>query len=150
MIPRLHQTARMDEREGENRASVGDDDTEEPENMIINEIDGLPNVHPNYEQLDLELEGEGNGRNREPGTLDDLVNDEDLPTSVIVTNLDPRVFKSDEIKVRQKFFLFLTYKYLRSFFHPFFYCAGRAGRTFQKVWRRYNISVFQVVQEGAS
>ncbi|XP_043280102.1 protein sarah [Venturia canescens] len=110
----------MDEREGDNRARSEDDDTDEPENMIINEIDGLPNVHPKYEQLDLELESKRDGIKREPGTLDDIVNDEDLPTSVIVTNLDPRVFKSDEIKAEleelfKKFGEDTTFQYFRSF-----------------------------------
>lgn len=76
---------------------VEDEELEESENIIINEVDGLPNLHPNYQQLELEFDIEKN--RSDTRSIEDLVRDEDLPTSVIVTNVDPRVFKSDELKV---------------------------------------------------
>lgn len=80
------------------------DDEEENDNIIINEVDGLPNLHPNYQQLGLELEENRDRTNIR--SLDELVHDEDLPTSVIVTNVDPRVFKSNELKVSIFIFIF--------------------------------------------
>lgn len=76
---------------------VEDEELEESENIIINEVDGLPNLHPNYQQLELEFDIEKS--RSDTRSIEDLVRDEDLPTSVIVTNVDPRVFKSDELKV---------------------------------------------------
>lgn len=70
--------------------SVDSDDGE----MIINEVDGLPNMHPNFEDVGL------NRQQNASQTLEELVNDEDLPTSLIVTNLDSVLFKNDELKVR--------------------------------------------------
>lgn len=70
-------------------------DSDEGE-MIINEVDGLPNLHPNYNELNL---NESNTQKDIPQTIADLVNDEDLPTSLIVTNLDSLLFKTDELKV---------------------------------------------------
>lgn len=74
------------------------EDEEETENIIINEIDGLPNLHPNYTQLKSNLQGDKQ-TDSSIASLVELVHDEDLPTSVIVTNVDPRVFKSEELKV---------------------------------------------------
>lgn len=76
---------------------VEDEELEESENIIINEVDGLPNLHPNYQQLELEFDIEKS--RSDTRSIEDLVRDEDLPTSVIVTNVDPRVFKNDELKV---------------------------------------------------
>lgn len=74
----------------EGRMSVDSDEGE----MIINEIDGLPNLHPNYNDFDF------NERTTvERRTMFELIHDEDLPTSVIVTNLDNSIFKSDDLKV---------------------------------------------------
>ncbi|CAB3369260.1 Hypothetical predicted protein [Cloeon dipterum] len=57
--------------------------------IIINAADGLPNAHPNFEHHnDEDIRG-----------LDDIVHDDDLPTSLIVTNLNSAVFKSDEEKI---------------------------------------------------
>ena len=39
----------MEEKRGSN--IVEDEDLEETENIIINEVDGLPNLHPNYQQF---------------------------------------------------------------------------------------------------
>lgn len=78
---------------------IEDEELEESENIIINEVDGLPNLHPNYQQLGLEFDVGKDRSDANTRSLEDLVHDEDLPTSVIVTNVDPRVFKSDELKV---------------------------------------------------
>lgn len=66
----------------------------ESEDMIINEVDGLPSVHAG-----LLEEQEPRQRAAAATSLDDLVNDEDLPTSLIVTNLLPAVFTSENLKV---------------------------------------------------
>lgn len=81
---------------------LGDDsEMRESEDIIINEVDGLPNMHPNLQQLELELERERERDHEDPNyrTLEDILHDEDLPTSVIVTNVDPKVFKCDKLKV---------------------------------------------------
>ena len=86
----------------DNVKSTNTEDEEEPgesEKIIINEIDGLPNMHPNFNQLEFELEEEENCRDANARTLDELVHDEDLPMSIIVTNVDPRVYKCDDLKV---------------------------------------------------
>lgn len=83
-----------------NKNLEGDSEDTENINIIINEVDGLPNLHPNFEQLELNCTKNEN-REEDPSsrTLEDLIHDEDLPMSVIVTNVDPQVFKSDELKV---------------------------------------------------
>jgi hypothetical protein len=78
-------------------------DSDEPlsndeNDIIINEVDGLPNVHPNY--IELELHRDASRQNSEGAcTMDELIHDEDLPTSLIVTNLDSSIFKNEEKKV---------------------------------------------------
>ncbi|BET01018.1 Calcipressin [Nesidiocoris tenuis] len=94
------------------RMSVDSDDGE----MIINEVDGLPDLHSNLENVEQTLTSQQN----QGQTLDELVNDEDLPTSLIVTNLDSVLFKSDELK-KQVELLFgqfgepVSFQYFRSF-----------------------------------
>lgn len=90
----------MEEKRG--TGVVDEEESEDTENIIINEVDGLPNLHPNFEQLELELDRERHIGDTCIRSIDELVNDEDLPTSVIVTNVDPRVFKGDELKVIKK------------------------------------------------
>lgn len=90
---------KMEEKQG-NTSMMEEEDSE---NIIINEVDGLPNLHPNYEQLELELEREKYDTSLR--SIDELVHDEDLPTSVIVTNVDPRVFKDDDLKVINVFYI---------------------------------------------
>ncbi|XP_012219051.1 protein sarah [Linepithema humile] len=107
----------MEEKQG-HRSMMEEDETEDSENIIINEVDGLPNLHPNYGQLELELERENYDTNLR--SIDELVHDEDLPTSVIVTNVDPRVFKDDDFKqnIEDLFKQFgedATFQYFRSF-----------------------------------
>jgi len=97
----------------EGHMSVDSDEGE----MIINEVDGLPNLHPNY--TELELNNTSSNRNT-ASSVDELVNDEDLPTSLIVTNLDNVLFKNDELK-KQIELLFsqfgepVSFQYFRSF-----------------------------------
>ncbi|XP_014216164.1 protein sarah [Copidosoma floridanum] len=93
---------------------------ESEENIIINEVDGLPNVHPNFKELELNCTKNENRQDVASRSLEDLINDEDLPTSVIVTNVDPRVFKSDDLKedIEKLFNQFgqdATFQYFRSF-----------------------------------
>ncbi|GLH05310.1 Protein sarah [Gryllus bimaculatus] len=91
----------------------------ESDNIIINEVDGLPNIHPNYIELDLP---QHTPRQAADGarSLDDLINDEDLPTSLIVTNLDSAIFKN-EAKKKELEMLFArfgepaSFQFLRSF-----------------------------------
>lgn len=87
----------MEEKHGS--SVLEDEELEESENIIINEVDGLPNLHPNYQQLELEFDVEKDNSNSTMRSIGDIVCDEDLLMSVIVTNVDPRVFKSDELKV---------------------------------------------------
>jgi len=68
--------------------------------IIINAADGLPNMHPNFEQLQLV-----DGNLRGPDGVD--IHDDDLPNSLIVTNLNSVVFKSDDEKVEQFFVDFI-------------------------------------------
>ncbi|KAL0106303.1 hypothetical protein PUN28_016193 [Cardiocondyla obscurior] len=106
------------EEKHSSRDAVDEEEMEDTENIIINEVDGLPNLHPNYEQLELKLKSENTDTNI--GSINELIHDEDLPTSVIVTNVDPRVFKDDALKSEiEKLFKKhgedATFQYFRSF-----------------------------------
>lgn len=59
--------------------------------IIVNEVDGLPSLLDNKNDLYKAITSE-------QSSIDDL-NDEDLPTSLIVTNVDPAIFKDDDLKV---------------------------------------------------
>lgn len=85
------------EEKRSSRDILEEEELEDTENIIINEVDGLPNLHPNYEQLELKFKRERDDSNIR--SIDELIHDEDLPTSVIVTNVDPRVFNDDDLKV---------------------------------------------------
>jgi len=63
----------------------------EDQEIIVNEVDGLPSFLDDKNDLYKAV-------TVEPSSLDDL-NDEDLPTSLIVTNVDPAIFKDDDLKV---------------------------------------------------
>lgn len=63
----------------------------EDREIIVNEVDGLPSLLDDKNDLYKAIASE-------QSSLDDL-NDEDLPTSLIVTNIDPAIFKNDELKV---------------------------------------------------
>ncbi|KAG5331554.1 SRA protein, partial [Acromyrmex charruanus] len=111
------QEIKMEEKRS-SRDTTEEEELEDTENIIINEVDGLPNLHPNYEQLELKFKREKDDTNIR--SIDELVHDEDLPTSVIVTNVDPRVFKDDDLKssIEHLFKQFgedTTFQYFRSF-----------------------------------
>lgn len=63
----------------------------EDREIIVNEVDGLPSLLDDKNDLYKAVTSE-------QSSLDDL-NDEDLPTSLIVTNIDPAIFKDDDLKV---------------------------------------------------
>jgi len=63
----------------------------EDREIIVNEVDGLPSLLDEKNDLYKAVTSE-------QSSLDDL-NDEDLPTSLIVTNVDPAIFKDDDLKV---------------------------------------------------
>ena len=70
--------------------------------------------------LGLEFDVQKDHNDLSTRSMEDLVHDEDLPTSVIVTNVDPRVFKSDELKKEienlfKRFGEDATSQYFRSF-----------------------------------
>lgn len=69
--------------------------------IIVNEIDGLPSL---LDDNDLYK-----AVTSEQSSLEDL-NDEDLPTSLIVTNIDPAIFKDDDLKVI--YFVVFSYIYM--------------------------------------
>lgn len=80
------------------------------EDIIINDQDGLPNVHPN-------LLAEAAVDSPDRGTDDEF---EDLPTSVIVTNIHDNVFiNSDKKRELEDLFRIydadVTFQWLRSF-----------------------------------
>ncbi|XP_050531647.1 protein sarah [Daktulosphaira vitifoliae] len=84
----------------------------EDQEIIVNEIDGLPSLHDNQKDLQKALASE-------QSSLEDL-NDEDLPTSLIITNVDPAIFKDDDLKKEiemmfSKFGEILSVQYFRSF-----------------------------------
>ncbi|KAE8745890.1 hypothetical protein FOCC_FOCC007408 [Frankliniella occidentalis] len=88
------------------------------EGQIINSSDGLPNIHPNFSELELHpvpSAEKPNGR-----SLDELIHDEDLPTSLIVTNLGSSVFENEEQRrqLEEMFRAFgepATFQFFRSF-----------------------------------
>jgi hypothetical protein len=88
----------MEELEGGMAVDSDEPMSNDENDIIINEVDGLPNVHPNYIELELQ---HGVPRQNSEGarTMDELIHDEDLPTSLIVTNLDGSIFKNEEKKV---------------------------------------------------
>lgn len=88
----------MEEQEGGMAVDSDEPMSNDESDIIINEVDGLPNVHPNY--IELELQHGASRQNSEGArTMDELIHDEDLPTSLIVTNLDSSIFKNEEKKV---------------------------------------------------
>lgn len=69
--------------------------------QIINSSDGLPNIHPNFSELELHpVPSDKTSSGGEIRSLHELIHDEDLPTSLIVTNLGSSVFESEEQKVK--------------------------------------------------
>lgn len=78
------------------------------QDIIVNEIDGLPSLLDDKNDLYKAVESE-------QSSLDDL-NDEDLPTSLIVTNIDPAIFKDDDLKVVFCCYFFLLNDVYKIFF----------------------------------
>ena len=70
------------------------DDSDEGD-IIINEVDGLPGLHETTYNPDFESMLDG----IDSATYEQLINDEDLPTSLIVTNVDGTLFNNDTLKV---------------------------------------------------
>jgi hypothetical protein len=73
----------------------------EDREIIVNEVDGLPSLLDDKNDFCKAVTSE-------QSSLDDL-NDEDLPTSLIVTNIDPAIFKDDELKVVMPTLIMLLY-----------------------------------------
>lgn len=81
-------------------------------NIYINPADGLPNQHPTLPEMDLEDENSLKGGDSD--TFDDL------PTSIIVTNIHSEVFINDEMKAEMEtlfrnFSENVTFQWLKSF-----------------------------------
>ncbi|XP_055631166.1 protein sarah [Toxorhynchites rutilus septentrionalis] len=93
-------------------AAGGDLDASTPdENLFINASDGLPNEHP---ALPSAYDSENESNPVDDGLL------EDLPTSIIVTNIHSEVFASVELKARMEelfktFSENATFQWLKSF-----------------------------------
>ncbi|KAL0830647.1 hypothetical protein ABMA28_002785 [Loxostege sticticalis] len=86
-----------------------EDDSFQDDNVYINPEDGMPNIHPNI--VNLEQESDGNEE------VDDI---DDLPKSVIVTNIHSKVFDDEKLKKEMEdlFRTFsdnVTFQWLRSF-----------------------------------
>ncbi|KAG4076447.1 hypothetical protein HA402_005890 [Bradysia odoriphaga] len=92
-------------------AEVPDYDKLSPdENIFINQADGLPNEHPSIPDHDSDDENNA----CDPDSFDDL------PTSVIVTNIHSEVFLNDDLKAEMEelFRMFspsATFQWLKSF-----------------------------------
>lgn len=90
------------------------DESDEGE-IIINEVDGLPSLHDSgYSDV------RGIDFDDSNISFDELINDEDLPTSLIVTSIDTSVFHDEELKnqlesIFKQFGDSVTFQYFRSF-----------------------------------
>jgi hypothetical protein len=83
----------MEEQEGGMAVDSDEPMSNDENDIIINEVDGLPNVHPNY--IELELHRDASRQKSESArNMDELIHDEDLPTSLIDTNIDSSIFKN--------------------------------------------------------
>ena len=120
--------------------------------QIINSSDGLPNIHPNFSELELHPATDiGKSPQGEIRTLDELIHDEDLPTSLIVTNLGSSVFESEEQKVGNWIYFetFLETCHVSSEFSSnckvcmitFAFTSGTAGANVSSIWRTCNIPI---------
>ncbi|XP_068617232.1 protein sarah [Battus philenor] len=90
-------------------ANKEDDDSFHEDEMYINPEDGMPNVHPNIVNLE-----------QESVSQDETNAFDDLPKSVIVTNIHTDVFSDDKLKkeLEDLFRTFsdnITFQWLRSF-----------------------------------
>ncbi|XP_045523479.1 protein sarah [Pieris brassicae] len=90
-------------------ADKEDDETFQEDNVYINPEDGMPNVHPNI--VDIHPDSDSH---------DELNEFDDLPKSVIVTNIPSDVFSDDKLKkeLEDLFRTFsdnITFQWLKSF-----------------------------------
>ncbi|CAK1555141.1 unnamed protein product [Leptosia nina] len=90
-------------------ANKDDDETFQEDEVYINPEDGMPNVHPNI--ADIEQDSD---------THDELSEFDDLPKSVIVTNIHSDVFSDEKLKkeLEALFRTFsdnITFQWLKSF-----------------------------------
>lgn len=91
-------------------ANKEDEETfQEDDDVYINPEDGMPNVHPNIADLDHDIDSQ-----------DELNEFDDLPKSVIVTNIPSEVFGDEKLKkeLEDLFRTFsdnITFQWLRSF-----------------------------------
>ncbi|KAJ0183335.1 hypothetical protein K1T71_001311 [Dendrolimus kikuchii] len=86
-----------------------EEDTFQDNDVYINPEDGMPNIHPNITELDQESD-----------TKDEVDEFDDLPKSVIVTNVHSNVFLDENLKkeMEELFRTFsenVTFQWLRSF-----------------------------------
>ena len=87
-----------------------DEDDNEDKDIYINQVDGLSNEHPSIPEHNSDEDDEDN----DSGLYDDL------PTSVIVTNIHPEVFTNEKLKIEMEdlFKIFsenATFQWLKSF-----------------------------------
>ncbi|EDS41169.1 nebula [Culex quinquefasciatus] len=77
-----------------------DASTPEDENLFINASDGLSNEHPALPSAYADSDNEDHNLGGGAGDENDLL--EDLPTSIIVTQIHSEVFTSEELKSRME------------------------------------------------
>lgn len=90
-------------------AHKDDDDLYQDVDVYINAEDGMPNIHPNIVNFEHDSD-----------TNDEVDDFDDLPKSVIVTNIHSNIFSDDQLKKEMEdlFRTFsdnLTFQWLRSF-----------------------------------
>ncbi|XP_049872601.1 protein sarah [Pectinophora gossypiella] len=86
-----------------------EDDTFQEDDVYINAEDGMPNIHPNIANLEQESDSQDEGNEFD-----------DIPKSVIVTNIHSDVFADEKLKkdLEDLFRTFsdnITFQWLRSF-----------------------------------
>lgn len=86
-----------------------DDDSFQDDDVYINAEDGMPNIHPNIANFEHESD-----------TQDEIDDLDDLPKSVIVTNIQSSIFADEKLKKEMEdlFRTFsdnITFQWLRSF-----------------------------------
>lgn len=90
-------------------ANKEEDETFQEDDVYINPEDGMPNIHPNIADLDHEADCQ-----------DEMNEFDDLPKSVIVTNIHSDVFADEKLKkeledIFRTFSDNVTFQWLRSF-----------------------------------
>ncbi|XP_058058075.1 protein sarah [Anopheles bellator] len=107
----VRQTGGGEQNDCSKHNPVADPTTPDDEHLFINPTDGLPNEHP-------ALPSAYDSDNESNPVDDDLL--DDLPTSIIVTNIHSEVFTNDELKARleelfKTFSDTTTFQWLKSF-----------------------------------